>query len=72
MAVEATAPAKPSKIRFAEEIMSGRGGRSRKKEDVTKDVESKDAEGKDASVKAKKTKTKKKTYYEDEDLESGA
>jgi len=72
MAVEATAPDKPSKIRFAEEIMSGRGGRSRKKEDVTKDAESKDAEGKDASVKAKKTKAKKKTYYEDEDPESGA
>ncbi len=72
MAVEATAPAKPSKIRFAEEIMSGRGGRSGKKEDVPKDAESKDAEGKDASVKAKKTKAKKKTYYEDEDPESGA
>ncbi len=65
MPVEAVAASQPSKIRFAEEIMAGRSGKSRKKEAPKKEVE-----GKDAGVKAKKTKTKKKTYYEDEDFES--
>ncbi len=62
---DAGVPSQPSKIRFAEEIMAGRTGKSRKKE-----VPKKDTEGKDAGVKAKKTKAKKKTYYEDEDFES--
>ncbi|MDD5647373.1 MAG: transcription termination factor NusA [Dehalococcoidia bacterium] len=65
MPVDATLPQQPSKIRFAEEIMAGRNGKSRKKE-----APKKEQEGKDASVKAKKTKAKKKTYYEDEDFES--
>lgn len=64
MPVEAAAPAGPSRIRFAEEIMAGRNGKSRKKEAVKKD------EAKDAEAKAKKVKPKKKTYYEDEDLET--
>jgi hypothetical protein len=64
MPVEAAAPAGPSRIRFAEEIMAGRDGKSRKKEAVKKD------EGKDAGAKAKSVKPKKKTYYEDEDFES--
>jgi len=64
MPAEAVASAKPSRIRFAEEIMAGRDGKSRKKEAVKKD------EAKDASVKAKSVKPKKKTYYEDEDFES--
>ena len=57
-------PAKPSKIRFAEEIMAGREGKAKKKESAKKD-----AEGKDAGVKAKKAKQKKTVYYEDEDAE---
>ncbi|MDD5397629.1 MAG: transcription termination factor NusA [Dehalococcoidia bacterium] len=65
MPVDATLPQQPSKIRFAEEIMAGRNGKSRKKE-----APKKEQEGKDASVKAKKTKANKKTYYEDEDFES--
>jgi len=64
MSVDAALPQQPSKIRFAEEIMAGRNGKSRKKEAPKKE------EGKDAGVKAKKTKAKKKTYYEDEDFES--
>jgi N utilization substance protein A len=64
MPVEAAASQQPSKIRFAEEIMAGRDGKSRKKEPTKKE------EGKDAGIKAKKTKAKKKTYYEDEDFES--
>ena len=57
-------PAKPSKIRFAEEIMAGREGKAKKKESTKKDTE-----GKDAGVKAKKAKQKKTVYYEDEDAE---
>jgi N utilization substance protein A len=57
-------PTKPSKIRFAEEIMAGREGKAKKKESAKKD-----ADGKDAGVKAKKTKQKKTVYYEDEDAE---
>ena len=64
MPVEAAASQQPSKIRFAEEIMARRDGKSRKKEPTKKE------EGKDAGIKAKKTKAKKKTYYEDEDFES--
>ena len=64
MPVEAAAPAGPSRIRFAEEIMAGRDGKSRKKEAVKKD------EVKDTGAKAKSAKPKKKTYYEDEDFES--
>jgi len=63
MPVEAAASQQPSKIRFAEEIMAGRNGKSRKKETTKKE------EGKDAGIKAKKTKAKKKTYYEDEEFE---
>ncbi|MBN1690499.1 MAG: transcription termination/antitermination protein NusA [Dehalococcoidia bacterium] len=65
MPVDAALQQQPSKIRFAEEIMAGRNGKSRKKEAPKKEVE-----GKDAGVKTKKTKAKKKTYYEDEDFES--
>ena len=64
MPVEAAAPAGPSRIRFAEEIMAGRDGKSRKKEAAKKD------EAKDTGAKAKSAKPKKKTYYEDEDFES--
>jgi N utilization substance protein A len=62
--VEAAA-SQPSKIRFAEEIMGGRGGKSKKKETAKKETE-----GKDAAAKTKKAKHKKTTYYEDEDFES--
>jgi len=65
MPVDAALQQQPSKIRFAEEIMAGRNGKSRKKEAPKKEVE-----GKDAGAKTKKTKAKKKTYYEDEDFES--
>jgi transcription termination/antitermination protein NusA len=65
MPVDAALASQPSKIRFAEEIMAGRDGKSRKKEAPKKEVE-----GKDTGIKAKKTKAKKKTYYEDEDFES--
>jgi N utilization substance protein A len=58
-----TAPAQPSKIRFAEEIMAGRAGKSKQKE--TK----KDADGKEAGAKIKKAKQKKATYIVDEDFE---
>jgi len=64
MPVDAAALAKPSRIRFAEEIMSGRDGKSKKKEAVKKE------EVKDAGAKTKSAKPKKKTYYEDEDFES--
>jgi len=67
MPVDAAVTAQPSKIRFAEEIMAGRAGKSRKKEAPKKEGE---GEGKDTGIKAKKTKAKKKTYYEDEDFES--
>jgi N utilization substance protein A len=72
MPVDASSTSQPSKIRFAEEIMSGRAGKSRKKEDTKKEAEAKDtgAKAKDTGTKAKKTKAKKKTYYEDEDFES--
>lgn len=63
MPAEAAAPAGPSRIRFAEEIM-GRDGKSRKKETAKKE------EAKDTGAKAKSVKPKKKTYYEDEDFES--
>ena len=66
MPVDAASPAQPSKIRFAEEIMAGRTGKSSKKE-----TPKKEGEGKDTGIKAKKTKAKKKTYYEDEEFESG-
>ena len=66
MPAELSTPAQPSKIRFAEEILAGREGKSRKKEAAKKE-----ADGKDSGTKAKKTKAKKKTtYYEDEDFES--
>jgi len=65
MPVDATTTSQPSKIRFAEEIMAGRNGKSKKKE-----APKKEGEGKDTGSKAKKTKAKKKTYYEDEDFES--
>ncbi len=65
MSVEAAGPQHPSKIRFAEEIMASRDGKSRKKVPTKKEQE-----GKDAGIKAKKTKAKKKTYYEDEDFEA--
>ncbi|MHB8085625.1 MAG: transcription termination factor NusA [Dehalococcoidia bacterium] len=59
-----TVPAKPSKIRFAEEIMAGREGKAKKKESAKKD-----ADAKDTVVKAKKAKHKKTVYYEDEEAE---
>lgn len=63
--VEISSPSQPSKIRFAEEILAGREGKSKKK-----DAAKKDTDGKDAGVKAKKSKAKKKpTYYDDEDFE---
>ncbi len=63
--VEMSSPSKPSKIRFAEEILAGREGKSRKK-----DASKKDSDGKDAGTKANKFKAKKKpAYYEDEDFE---
>jgi N utilization substance protein A len=65
MPVDTAVTSPPSKIRFAEEIMAGRNGKSRKKE-----APKKEGEGKDTGVKAKKTKAKKKTYYEDEEFES--
>ena len=64
MPVDAAALTKPSRIRFAEEIMSGRDGKAKKKEAVKKE------EVKDTGAKAKSVKPKKKTYYEDEDFES--
>jgi N utilization substance protein A len=64
MATDASTPSKPSKIRFAEDIMAGRQGKAKKKEAVKKD------EAKETDAKAKKTKHKKTTYYEDEELES--
>jgi len=65
MPAEMASPSQPSKIRFAEEIMAGREGKSRRKEAAKKE-----GNGKDAGTKAKKTKPKKKaTYYEDEDFE---
>jgi len=64
MPVDAAALTKPSRIRFAEEIMSGRDGKSKKKEAVKKE------EVKDTGAKTKSVKPKKKTYYEDEDFES--
>jgi transcription termination/antitermination protein NusA len=64
--VDTTSSSKPSKIRFAEDILAGRGGKSKKKEDTKK----KDTEGKDTGIKAKKTKHKKTTFYEDEEFES--
>jgi len=63
--LEAAGPTKPSKIRFAEEILSGKEGKPKKKEAAKKD-----GEGKDTGAKAKKAKTKKTVYYEDEDFES--
>ncbi|MCX5992786.1 MAG: hypothetical protein NT177_01065, partial [Chloroflexi bacterium] len=71
MPVDAASPAPPSKIRFAEEIMAGRTGKSRKKEAPKKEGDGKDTGGKDTGTKAKKTKAKKKTYYEDEEFDSG-
>jgi len=65
MPVDAALTSQPSKIRFAEEILAGRHGKPRKKEEPKKE-----GEGKDTGTKAKKTKAKKKTYYEDEDFES--
>jgi N utilization substance protein A len=66
MPAEMATSSKPSKIRFAEEIMAGRESKAKKKE-ATK----KEGEGKEAGAKAKKTKPKKKTtYYEDEDFEA--
>jgi len=54
-----------SKIRFAEDILASRDGKSRKKDASKKDKD------KDAGIKAKKSKVKKKaTYYEDEEFES--
>ncbi len=61
---ELSIPQQPSKIRFAEEILSGRNGKSRKKDFAKKEVE-----GKDLGVKAKKSKPKKHAYIEDEDFE---
>ena len=63
MPSETATSSKPSKIRFAEEIMSGRPGKAQKKE-----VAKKEADGKDAAAKVKKTKHKKTVYYEDEDF----
>jgi len=65
MPIDTAVTSQPSKIRFAEEIMAGRNGKSRKKE-----APKKEGEGKDTGTKAKKTKAKKKTYYEDEEFES--
>jgi len=65
MPVDTALTSQPSKIRFAEEILAGRNGKSKKKE-----APKKEGEGKDTGIKAKKTKVKKKTYYEDEDFES--
>lgn len=63
--VEMSSPSKPSKIRFAEEILAEREGKSRKK-----DASKKDSDGKDAGAKANKFKARKKpVYYEDEDFE---
>jgi N utilization substance protein A len=61
--LEAPVAQGPTKIRFAEEIMAGRDGKSKKKE--TK----KEADGKEGGAKAKKAKHKKVTYIEDEDFE---
>jgi transcription termination/antitermination protein NusA len=65
MPIEATAASGPTKIRFAEDILTGRGARPKKKEAAKKE-----GEGKDAGTKAKKAKHKKTTYYEEEDLEN--
>ena len=63
--VEMSSPSQPSKIRFAEEILAEREGKSKKK-----DASKKDSDGKDAGAKANKFKAKKKpAYYEDEDFE---
>ena len=70
MPVDAASPAQPSKIRFAEEIMAGRTGKSRKKEAPKKEGDGKETGVKETGIKAKKTKAKKKTYYEDEEFES--
>jgi len=61
--LEVSAATGPSKIRFAEEILAGREGKSKKKE--TK----KEADGKDSGAKVKKAKHKKATYIEDDDFE---
>jgi N utilization substance protein A len=62
---EAVAPAQPSKIRFAEEILASKAGKAKKK-DQTK----KDADGREGAVKSKKAKHKKATYIEEEEYES--
>jgi len=64
MATDASTPSKPSKIRFAEDIMAGREGKAKKKEVVKKD------EVKEVGAKVKKTKHRKTVYYEDEESES--
>jgi hypothetical protein len=69
MATDTSTPSKPSKIRFAEDIMAGRQGKAKKKEAVKKD-EAKETGAKETGAKAKKAKHKKTTYYEDEELES--
>lgn len=65
MPAEMSTSAAPSRIRFAEDILANREGKSRKKDASKKD------DGKDTGVKAKKARVKKKpAYYEDEDFES--
>ncbi len=61
--LKATVAAQPSRIRFAEEILAGRKGKSKKNE--TK----KEVEGKEGGAKVKKAKHKKVTYIEDEDFQ---
>ena len=61
--LEVPASSHPTRIRFAEEILSSKDGKAKKKETAKKEVESKEGE-----AKAKKTKPKKATYYEDEDV----
>ena len=65
MSAEISTPPAPSRIRFAEDIMPQREGKSPKK-----DISKKD-EGRNDGMKTKKTKPKKKPeYYEDEDFEN--
>jgi N utilization substance protein A len=61
--LEVPASSQPTKIRFAEEILSSKDGKAKKKETAKKEVE-----GKEGGAKAKKAKPKKATYYEDEDV----
>lgn len=61
--IEAPPGGEPAKIRFAEEILSSKNVKAKKKESAKKDTETKDG-----GLKAKKTKHKKATYYDEEDI----